>query len=110
MILHLAPPSAVQQDGTCGALGDATQRFTTDPNEVVAWLEKESFERIVVRWPCEGFNPFCLGRQLQERKPPGPALIVAGRMRPATQFWAERNACRVAESEQAACQMEVDVP
>jgi hypothetical protein len=56
--LLLAPPSAVRDDGACEADGGITQRFTTDPNEVVA----------------------------------------------------ERNACRVAETEQAATLMEVDVP
>jgi len=86
-----APPPAGQE---------LVQRPAADPDRLCAWIGEQPIDRVVVPWPCPGFNPFALARRL--RQAAGPPLMLFGRLRPDTRFWAERNGCQVAATRAAA--------
>lgn len=64
---------------------------------VLAWIESEPVEKIVIPYPAdEAVNPFSLARRIKAIH--GPPVVLAGELRLDTQFWAERNGCEVARS------------
>ncbi len=110
MILILSPPAGDQGGEAPDRKGGVTRRPAGDVQTVLGWTATESFERIVIPWPCPGcpgFNLFSLARKL--RRSGGPPVVLAGELRPDTRFWAERNGCLVADGTRAALELEVEV-
>ncbi len=107
MILILSPPEGDPDGEELDRNGGVTRRPAGDVEDVLDWIATESFERIVVPWPCPGFNPFSLSRRL--RRFGGPPVVLTGELRPDTRFWAERNGCLVADRLGAALELEVDI-
>lgn len=99
MILELLVPGAEAAPPATAEQG-LVQRPAADPDRLCAWIAEQPIERVVVAWPCPGFNPFALARRLRQRS--GPPLMLFGRLRPDTRFWAERNGCQVAATRAAA--------
>lgn len=61
--------------------------------DVIDRVEAHPVDRVVLPWPPGEVNPFALARTLRLRH--GPPVTLAGRLRPDTRFWAERNGCQV---------------
>jgi len=65
--------------------------WTKTEDVVIGWIQEETFERIIVPFPCQPLNPFSLARRLKWMQ--GPPLVLTGELRTDTIFWAERNGC-----------------
>jgi hypothetical protein len=68
--------------------------------EVIETLAREPVSAVVVPCPGSSINAFALARRLRGH----PPVTLAGPLRQAQLFWAERNGCHCAPSLEAALQ------
>jgi hypothetical protein len=65
--------------------------------QVLEWLAREPFERIVAQWSPAGLNPFALSRALRALRTHPPLFVVSPRL-PYMVFWAARMGCQIVEN------------